>query len=80
MDSKKNLLSEGMMIINMCITTTEALYTVKTLIKDDVDACCEVSMDKDEVTIKLEKLKKYIEKIDKKENPVNLKSALDGYY
>jgi hypothetical protein len=64
----------------MCITTTEALHTVKTLIKDDVDACCEVSMDKDEVVIKLEKLKKYIEKIDKEENPVNLNSALDGYY
>ena len=64
----------------MCITTVEALYTVKTLIKDDVDLCCEVSMDKEEVTIKLEKLKKYIEKIDKKENPVDLNSALDGYY
>ena len=64
----------------MCITTIEALHTVKTLIKDDVDACCEVSMDKDEVNIKLEKLKKYIEKINKKENPVDLNSALDGYY
>ncbi len=64
----------------MCITTIEALHTVKTLIKDDVDLCCEVSMDKDEVNIKLEKLKKYIEKIDKKENPVDLNSALDGYY
>ena len=51
----------------MCITTTEALHTVRTLIKDDVDACCEVSMDKDEVTIKLEKLEKYIDKINKKE-------------
>ena len=68
------------MIINMCITTTEALHTVKTLIKDDVDACCEVSMDKDEVTLKLEKIKKYIEKIYKKENPVDLNSALEGYY
>ncbi len=64
----------------MCITTTEALHTVTTLIKDDVDLCCEVSMDKEEVTIKLEKLKKYIEKINKKENPVDLNSALDGYY
>ena len=62
----------------MCITTVEALYTVKTLIKDDVDACCEASMDKNEVTIKLEKLKKYIEKIDKKENPVDLNNVLDG--
>ena len=64
----------------MCITTVEALYTVKTLLKDDVDACCEASMDKNEVTIKLEKLKKYIEKINKKENPVDLNNALDGYY
>jgi len=64
----------------MCITTTEALHTVRTLIKDDVDACCEVSMDKDEVTIKLEKLEKYIDKINKKENPVDLNSVLDGYY
>ena len=64
----------------MCITTVEALYTVKTLIKDDVDLCCEASMDKNEVTIKLEKLKKYIEKIGKKENPVDLNSPLDGYY
>ena len=64
----------------MCITTVEALYTVQTLIKDDVDECCEASMDKNEVTIKLEKLKKYIEKIDKKENPVDLNNVLDGYY
>ena len=64
----------------MCITTTEALHTVTILIKDDVELCCEVSMDKDEVTLKLEKLKKYIEKINKKENPVDLNSALDGYY
>jgi hypothetical protein len=64
----------------MCITTTEALHTVRTLIKDDVDLCCEVSMDKDEVIFKLEKLKKYIEKINKKENPVDLNSVLDGYY
>ena len=64
----------------MCITTVEALHTVKTLIMDDIDACCQASMDKNEVTIKLEKLKKYIEKIDKKENPVDLNSALDGYY
>ena len=64
----------------MCITTSEALHTVKILIKDDVDACCEASMDKSDVTIKLEKLKKYIEKIDKKENPVDLNSPLNGYY
>ena len=64
----------------MCITTSEALHTVKILIKDDVDACCEASMDKSDVTIKLEKLKKYIEKINNKENPVDLNSPLDGYY
>ena len=64
----------------MCIKTTEALYTVKTLINADVYECCEASMDKETVTEKLTKLKKYIEKIDKKENPVDLSSPFDGYY
>jgi len=63
----------------MCITTTEALHTVKTLIKDDVYECCEASMDKENVTDKLEKLKKYIEKINNKENPVDLKNPFTGY-
>ena len=52
----------------MCITTTEALHTVKTLIKDDVYECCEASMDKETVTEKLTKLKKYIDKINKKDS------------
>ena len=64
----------------MCITTTEALHTVKTLIKDDVYECCEASMDKETVTDKLEKLEKYINKINKKENPVDLKDPFNGYY
>jgi hypothetical protein len=64
----------------MCISTTKALYLIKTIIKDDVEECCEAFMDKHEVIIKLEKLKKYIEKIDKKENPIDLNSALEGYY
>ena len=64
----------------MCITTTEALHTVKVLIKDDVHECCEASMDKEKVTDKLEKLEKYIEKINKKENPVDLKDPFTGYY
>jgi len=64
----------------MCISTTEALHTVKTLIKDDVYECCEASMDKGKVTEKLEKLEKYINKIDKKENPVDLKDPFGGYY
>ena len=63
----------------MCITTTEALHTVKTLIKDDVYECCEASMDKETVTDKFEKLKKYIEKINDKENPVDLKNPFTGY-
>ena len=63
----------------MCITTTEALHTVKTLIKDDIYECCEASMDKENVTEKLEKLKKYIEKINNKENPVDLKNPFTGY-
>ena len=64
----------------MCIKTVEALHTVKTLIKDDVYECCEASMDKEDVTDKLEKIKKYIEKIDKKENPVDMKDPFNGYY
>ena len=65
----------------MCISTTEALYEIKTLIKDDVYECCEASMDKEKVTEKLTKLKKYIEKIDKKENPIDESNPfLTGYY
>ena len=65
----------------MCISTTEALYMVKTLIKDDIYECCEASMDKETVTEKLTKLKKYIEKIDKKENPIDESNPfLTGYY
>ena len=64
----------------MCIKTSEALYVIKTLIKDDVYECCEASMDKETVTEKLEKLEKYIKKIDKKENPVDLKDPFGGYY
>mgnify|MGYP005826928629 FL=1 len=63
----------------MCITTTEALHTLKTLIKDDIYECCEASMDKETVTEKLKKLKKYIEKINNKENPVDLKNPFTGY-
>ena len=64
----------------MCISTTAALHTVKTLINDDVYECCEASMDKEKVTEKLEKIEKYIKKIDKKENPVDLSSPFGGYY
>jgi hypothetical protein len=64
----------------MCISTTEALHTVKVLIKDDVYECCEASMDKETVTEKLEKIEKYIKKIDKKENPVDANSPFGGYY
>ena len=64
----------------MCISTTEALHAVKTLIKDDVYECCEASMDKETVTDKLEKIEKYIKKIDKKENPVDLNDPFSGYY
>ena len=65
----------------MCIKTAEALYMVKTLIKDDIYECCEASMDKETVTEKLTKLKKYVEKIDKKENPIDESNPfLTGYY
>ena len=64
----------------MCIKTAEALRTIKTLIKDDVDECCEASMDKESVTKKLEKLLKYVDKINKKENPVDSSGPFGGYY
>ena len=64
----------------MCIKTTEALHMVKKLIDEDVDECCEASMDKEDVQNKLHKLKKYIEKIDKKENPVDANNPHGGYY
>ena len=64
----------------MCISTTEALHTVKTLINDDVYECCEASMDKETVTEKLEKIEKYIKKINKKENPVDANNPFGGYY
>ena len=61
--------------------TSEALYVVKNLIKEDVNECCEASMDKETVTEKLTKLKKYVEKIDKKENPIDESNPfLTGYY
>ena len=62
------------------LTTTEAVYMIKKLITCDVDECCMASMDKDDVIIQLEKIKKYIEKIDEKENPKDLNSPLEGYY
>ena len=64
----------------MCIKTVEALHTIKTLINDDVYECCEASMDKEKVTDKLVKLKKYVEKIDRKENPKDLHDPFSGYY
>ena len=64
----------------MCISTTEALHTIKVLIKEDVEECCEASMDKETVTKRLEKIEKYIKKIDKKENPVDLGGPFGGYY
>jgi len=64
----------------MCVKTTEALYIVKKLITDDVDECCEASMDKEDVQDKLQKIRKYIEKIDRKENPKDLSSPFGGYY
>ena len=63
----------------MCITTTEALHTVKTLIKDDVYECCEASMDKETVTKKLKNIEKFLEKLDEKENPKDLNDPFTGY-
>ena len=62
------------------LTTPEALHMLKNLINWEVDECCMASMDKEDVIEKLEKIKKYLEKIDEKENPKDLNSPLDGYY
>ena len=62
------------------IKVGDALYMIKNLIKCDVDECCMASMDKDDVIEKLEKIKKYLEEANDKENPKNFRSDLDGYY
>jgi hypothetical protein len=59
--------------------TSEALYIVKNLIKEDVDECCEASMDKEKVTNKLKDIKKFLEKLDEKENPKDLNDPFTGY-
>ena len=59
--------------------TTEALYIVKNLIKEDVDECCEASMDKEKVTNKLKDIKKFLEELDEKENPKDLNAPFTGY-
>ena len=60
--------------------TSEALHVVKNLIKEDVDECCEASMDKEKVTNKLKEIKKFLEKLDEKENPKDLNDPFGGYY
>ena len=64
----------------MCIKTTEALHTIKTLINDDVYECCEASMDKEKVTNKLKDIKKFLDELDEKENPVDANNPHGGYY
>ena len=59
--------------------TTEALYIVKNLIKEDVDECCEASMDKEKVTNKLKEIEKFLEKQEEKENPKDLNDPFTGY-
>ena len=59
--------------------TSEALYIIKNLIKEDVDECCEASMDKEKVTNKLKDIKKFLEKLDEKENPKDLNDPFTGY-
>ena len=60
--------------------TSEALYAVNNLIKEDVNDCCEASMDKEKVTNKLKEIKKFLEKLDEKENPKDLNDPFGGYY
>ena len=59
--------------------TAEALYIVKNLIKEDVNECCEASMDKEKVTDKLKDIKKFLEELDEKENPKDLNDPFTGY-
>ena len=59
--------------------TSEALYIIKNLIKEDVDECCEASMDKEKVTNKLKDIKKFLEELDEKENPKDLNDPFTGY-
>ena len=59
--------------------TSEALYIVKNLIKEDVNECCEASMDKEKVTNKLKDIKKFLEELDEKENPKDLNDPFTGY-
>ena len=59
--------------------TSEALYIVKDLIKEDVDECCEASMDKEKVTNKLKEIEKFLEKQEEKENPKDLNDPFTGY-
>ena len=59
--------------------TSEALYIIKNLIKEDVDECCEASMDKEKVTNKLKDIKKFLEELDEKENPKDLNNPFTGY-
>ena len=59
--------------------TSVALYIVKDLIKEDVDECCEASMDKEKVTNKLKDIKKFLEELDEKENPKDLNNPFTGY-
>ena len=60
--------------------TSEVLHIVKNLIKEDVNECCEASMDKEKVTNKLEEIKKFLEELDEKENPKDLNDPFTGYY
>ena len=60
--------------------TSEALHVVKNLIKEDVNECCEASMDKEKVTNKLKDIKKFLEELDEKENPKDLNDPFTGYY
>ena len=60
--------------------TSEALYIIKNLIKEDVDECCEASMDKEKVTSKLKNIEKFLEELDEKENPKDLNDPFTGYY
>jgi len=61
------------------LTVKEALNTLKEIF-DDIEYCCEASMDKPCVLDNLKKIEDYLKEVDKKENPVDLNDPIEGYY
>ena len=61
------------------LTVKETLNTLKEIF-DDIEYCCEASMDKPCVLEHLQIIEKYLKQVDEKENPVDLNDPIGGYY